>query len=378
MRGAIFLVAGQGKLVKMDEQEYSLEEHLQALLADYPDLLAGDQINSAQPRRWLLVAREAGVPADEASSLQWRLDHLFLDQDAVPTLVEVKRSSNTEIRRQVVGQMLDYAANAAEYWPPDALPAKFAETCRARAIDPDATIYGVLGDGGDPGAFWAAARTNLQEGRIRLLFVADTIPNQLRRIIEFLNSQMDRSEVLGVEIKQYVGPNGEQVLVSRVIGQSEQAQQKKTASERKQWDEDSFILMLEESGGVEEGGVARRIFEWARQRNVKIDWTGSPSLKVVSGSHVYTPGFVRPNGVFYVPTASLVKWPPFDTPQAFQELVDRLKALPNVALPPNPASSWVAIPLGALRDDRAFGEFAAALEWFASTVIAAVGEGENP
>jgi hypothetical protein len=29
----------------------------------------------------------------------------------VPTLLEVKRSSDTRIRREVVGQMLDYAAN---------------------------------------------------------------------------------------------------------------------------------------------------------------------------------------------------------------------------------------------------------------------------
>jgi hypothetical protein len=31
-----------------------------------------------------------------------------LDQDAVPTLVEVKRSSDTRIRREVMGQMSDY------------------------------------------------------------------------------------------------------------------------------------------------------------------------------------------------------------------------------------------------------------------------------
>jgi len=29
----------------------------------------------------------------------WALDHLLLDQDAIPTLVEVKRSSDTRIRK---------------------------------------------------------------------------------------------------------------------------------------------------------------------------------------------------------------------------------------------------------------------------------------
>ena len=38
---------------------------------------------------------------------------------------------------------------------------------------------------------------------MRLLFVADQIPKELRRIIEFLNEHMSRIEVLGVEIRQY-------------------------------------------------------------------------------------------------------------------------------------------------------------------------------
>ena len=37
---------------------------LQALLAKYPDLLAGDQL-AGSPRRWLLVKREARVPDRE-------------------------------------------------------------------------------------------------------------------------------------------------------------------------------------------------------------------------------------------------------------------------------------------------------------------------
>ena len=45
--------------------------------------------------------------------------------DANPTLVEVKRSSDTRERREVVGQMLDYAANAVVYWPIETIRARF-------------------------------------------------------------------------------------------------------------------------------------------------------------------------------------------------------------------------------------------------------------
>ena len=59
---------------------------------------------------------------------RWSVDHLLLDQDAIPTLVEVKRSSDSRIRREVVGQMLDYAANAVTYWNIDA--ASYRLQCR--------------------------------------------------------------------------------------------------------------------------------------------------------------------------------------------------------------------------------------------------------
>jgi hypothetical protein len=58
-------------------------------------------------------------------------------------------------------------------------------------------------------------------------FVADEVPVELRRVVEFLNQQMSPAEVLAVEIKQYVGREMK-TLVSCVVGQTVEAQQKKT------------------------------------------------------------------------------------------------------------------------------------------------------
>src|SRR5207244_2650223 len=117
MSGGVFLMQDSGILVEMREASYDSEALLQELLATYPSLLAGDQINAEAPRRWLLVTREMAVPGEQDGAGRWSLDHLFLDQDGIPTLVEVKRSTDTRLRREVVGQMLDYAANAVVYWP---------------------------------------------------------------------------------------------------------------------------------------------------------------------------------------------------------------------------------------------------------------------
>src|SRR3989304_3079977 len=164
----------------MTEQEYDSEDLLQELLAKYPNLMAGEQIDSESPRRWLLVSREISLPSQEDVAGRWSVDQLFLDQDAVPTLVEVKRSSDTRIRREVVGQMLDYAANAVVYWPIDRVRGQFEATCERNGLDPEQALAEFLGGDSDQEEFWQKAKTNLQAGRVRMLFVADEIPSELR------------------------------------------------------------------------------------------------------------------------------------------------------------------------------------------------------
>jgi hypothetical protein len=51
MSGHIFNIQDDGTLVEMNEQEFENEDIFQTLLERYPNLLAGDQINSADPRR---------------------------------------------------------------------------------------------------------------------------------------------------------------------------------------------------------------------------------------------------------------------------------------------------------------------------------------
>src|SRR5687768_15722183 len=175
----IFLIGSDERLVEMREQPYDSEDLLQRLLASYPSLLASDQIDPVNPRKWLLVSRETSVPGEQGGGGRWAVDHLFLDQDAIPTLVEVKRSTDTRLRREVVGQMLDYAANAVVYWPVEHLIEQFRAQCSARAAEPDEVLAEFLGPVEDPSAFWQQVKTNLQAGRVRLLFVADVIPPEL-------------------------------------------------------------------------------------------------------------------------------------------------------------------------------------------------------
>ena len=271
MSGGIFVIQDDDQFVELAEQGYASEDLLQRWLAEHPNLLAGNQIDSANPRRWLLVSREIGMSSDETDV--GRVDHLFLDQDGVPTLVEVKRSSDTRIRREVVGQMLDYAANAVVHWPVERLRARYETRCEAMGLVPEEELQALIGLEADPDQFWKQVQDNLQVGRIRLIFVADVIPIELRRIVEFLNQQMSPAEVLAVEIRQYVG-QGLRSLVPHVVGQTVEAQQKKSGSTtpKRRWDEASYFAELQQKFSLAEVDVARRLLNWARPKVTEIWW----------------------------------------------------------------------------------------------------------
>lgn len=199
----------KSSLEAMTETEYISEKELQDFLIQYPELLGGDQFNPEEPRRWLLVQPEFSVSG-------FSIDILFLDQDGVPTIVEVKRACDTRIRREVVGQMLDYAASgisrfgagklrtiAANYHGPASLSSKLKHLINGQEHFETEEEY------------WETVDNNIKEKRMRLIFAADKIPRRLRRIVELLNEEMKSFSVMALEVKQYSGKK--QVIVPRVI-----------------------------------------------------------------------------------------------------------------------------------------------------------------
>jgi hypothetical protein len=282
----VFLVGEDGSLIRAAGAPFEAEADLQELLAAYPDLLPGTQINQDRPRRWLLVKREAGIPEHDGGGGWWSIDHLVVDQDAVPTFVEVKRASDTRSRREVVAQMLDYAANGSVFWTPGQLRRWF------EGDDPDGAAERLAAllepSGEEPGtsadAFWQSVGTNLKEGHIRLIFVADEIPATLQRLVEFLNEQMPRVEVLAVEIRQYRAEGARSgALVPRLIGQTSRAQAGKeqpAAPPRRSppWTAAEVLESIAQPGA--DLDAAHAVIDWA---------TAHPHIRIAGGTGLSYP-----------------------------------------------------------------------------------------
>jgi hypothetical protein len=117
--------------------------------------------------------------------------------------------------------MLDYAANAVSYWSIEKIRERFESQENSNGPSPDEQLLELLGPNADIESFWGQVKTNLLAGRIRLVFVADVIPVELQAIVEYLNRQMSPTEVLAVEVKQFVDEASRlKTLVPKVIGQT--------------------------------------------------------------------------------------------------------------------------------------------------------------
>lgn len=275
MQGAILSLPEQGDPVELKPEPYDTEAALQRLLAEHPSLLAGDQMDLDVPRRWVLVNREMSVSDPDQGGPRWALDHLFLDQEGVPTLVEVKRTGDTRLRREVVGQMLDYAANGLASWPVEAIQGAFERRCEDEGRSPATVLDEFLDEESDQGVFWRQVQTNLQAGRIRLVLVADQIPSETLRVIQFLAAQMDPATITAVEVRQYVGP-GMRTLVPRVVGQAA-PKRAITARRSTDWSEDEFFKELE-AEGADLVPVARSLLMWGNQGSRHTRW-GAGNIK---------------------------------------------------------------------------------------------------
>lgn len=286
MDGGIYF-DNDGELIEMTEDLYDREALLQRDLADFPNLLAGDQMDTDDPRRWMLIAREASVPDKKGGNERWSADHLFVDQDAIPTIVEVKRSADTRGRREVAGQMLDYVSHATLYWEAEDLYETFEATCEERGTTPTQELAEFLDEGEDVITnFWDGVEANLRSGNVRLLFVADKIPSELKRIVEFMNEQMSTAEVLAVEVTPYT--SGDQTAyVPRLYGQTEEARQSKQNTSRPDHSKEDFfrdVAMKEQEGDltVEEATALRELCNFVLEEADSYNFGATANVSVTA------------------------------------------------------------------------------------------------
>jgi hypothetical protein len=207
-----------------------------------------------------------------------------------------------------------------------------------------------------------------------MLFVADSVPPELQRIVEFLNEQMNPAEVLAIEIKQFAGQDI-QTLVPRVIGQTSETQRTKRKSAKRKWDKASYFKEMEERHGPDYAKVAARILEWVEPKVSRIWWgegkeLGSfvPVLNHKGTDHqlfaVYTSGGVE----IYFQWYQYKK--PFDNEEKRKLILKKLNEIEGVNLPEDSINRRPSIDLIIFNTEEKLGKFFEIYDWILDEVKA--------
>jgi len=158
-------------------------KELQKLLLENLDLIPGDQIKPDDPCRWLLIKDEMPVPDPTTGTNRWSIDFFFVDHEGKPTFIECKRRDDNNSRREVIGQMLDYAANGHYYWSATELSEFALQSATKKGMNLEEYLYDLDTEYTEPEVFFARVENNLKEGQLRLIFFLEEAPQELKSIV---------------------------------------------------------------------------------------------------------------------------------------------------------------------------------------------------
>ncbi len=325
------------------------DKELQTYLKNNFNLLPGDQIDPDTPCRWMLIKREMPVPDPCTGSDRWNIDFFFVDQNGTPTFVECKRYLDTRSRREIVGQVLEYAANGQHYWSAADMRTHADATAKELGTtveDAFRTLQSVIADSAD--AFFKEVERHLKTAEVRIVFFLEQAPVELKRLVEFLNAQMASVEVLLVEARQYIA-NGIRIVVPTVFGFTEQIREIKRAiatdRDRKAvaFDWDSYRANAEQKGLDQQSIAAiQKLYNLCKSLQADISWgrgtvIGSFSPKWPTISSKVAPFSVYANGKLELHLSSFQT---AEIAKAFSALLASKISKGGLLLPDDHMATW--------------------------------------
>lgn len=147
------------------------------------------------------------------------IDNFMVTPSGLPVLVECKLWRNPEGRREVVGQILDYAKELSR-WSSSDLQREVRGRLK-RDGNPMLELVQAVDPTVDEMAFNDALTANLRRGRFLLLIVGDGIREGVEAIAEYLHAHAGLHFSLGlVELPIYILPDGARLVAPRVLART--------------------------------------------------------------------------------------------------------------------------------------------------------------
>jgi hypothetical protein len=188
------------------------EADIQNLIHAHPNCLPILEIDAVFAGA-VAICTELSTPAGP-------IDNFLVTPSGLPVIVECKLWRNPEGRREVVGQILDYAKELSR-WSSSDLQREVSRRLR-RDGNPLLDLVRAAQPEVDEMQFNDALTANLRRGRFLLLIVGDGIREGVEAIAEYLQAHAGLHFSLGlVELPIYALPDGSRLVAPRVLARTE-------------------------------------------------------------------------------------------------------------------------------------------------------------
>ncbi len=264
-----FLVTSNNRF-ELVECNFELEDRFQETIENYIDLL--EKLFKTELLNCGKVSFSSGLEPDLILLSRKDYDET---SDYIPMIIELKRMDNREVRREVLAQLFEYMT--AVYLEPE----NIIEACQSKGIDFDLDNL----------------RRNIENRRIIGVIISESIPDIVKKTIEFANEELSNPELYGVEFKRLcaVGNPEYSVIIPVVIGATTDAERRKRKTIRVLWTYEK----LRQSYNNYDNEILRNrlldLLEWARNKGLLKEYSSpEPRFKIADIINV------NPNGTFYV------------------------------------------------------------------------------
>ncbi len=246
------LIKNNEEFNEISSSDYTSERELQEILADNPTLL----VNETDPSI-ALVQIEVNLPNTG------KADILFVDSSGLPIVVEVKLAKNAESRREIVAQIFDYISSITQFTVDELDDLTDNQLLTA--------ITSISDKNNSTEQIWKLCSKNLRAGDVRVVLAIDKAPDELVRIVRFVN---DKSvlDVRLVEFQKFSNDKSKSIIVPNfiVIGEETKTVVKEKRPKRQPKPEFQIILDSYDNiaiNGFETKGSAYnyrqiKVFDW--------------------------------------------------------------------------------------------------------------------
>lgn len=336
---------------------YGAESELQRLLAEQPSLISLNEVREG--------CGPLAVAVREFPLEIGYIDLVGFTSEGDIALIECKLATNEEIKRKVIGQVLEYGANLWEM-SYEALDERVFQRTGNSLSD---IVHEANADPlWDEEKFRSNIIDSLQTGNFILIIVVDEIREELSRIVRFINDAGKTSfSFAALEMRRFQHGDSE-MLVPHVFGSLKNQKNTQTLSKKK-WDEISFFETLQQQH-PESVQKIKQILQWMKENKSinRIWWgeggkTGSfvPVVAHNSKDHqlfaVYTTGTLE---VYFY-------WfqfkPPFDSEVKRIELLEKLNSINGINIPTDAIAKRPSFSLSNIQDSNGFEKLLEVFDW---------------